>query len=168
MPVQFGRYWRLLLIYLKPQWPRVLLLTILLFGSITLQLINPQVIRTFVDTTQAGGSLQVLLLAAGIFIALAVLQRTLAFFSIYIAENTGWNATNALREDLALHCLRLDMPFHKTHTPGELIERIDDDVTALANFFSQLTINVAGNGFLLLGLLLLMFREDWRIGMGFA
>ncbi|MBV9258124.1 MAG: ABC transporter ATP-binding protein, partial [Ktedonobacteraceae bacterium] len=64
--------------------------------------------------------------------------------------------------------LRLDMPFHKTHTPGELIERIDDDVTALANFFSQLTINVAGNGLLLLGLLLLLFRENWRIGVGFT
>jgi len=44
--------------------------------------------------------------------------------------------------------LNLDLPFHKAHTPGELIERIDGDVSTLANFFSQFTIKVAANGLL--------------------
>ncbi len=168
MPVQFRRYWRLLVTYLKPQWGRMLLLTILLFASIGLQLVNPQVISSFIDATQAGSPLSALLLAAGIFIALSVAQRFIALLAVYVAETTGWTATNALRADLALHCLRLDMPFHKAHTPGELIERVDDDVTALANFFSQFIINVAGNALLLLGLALLLLRQDWRIGAGFA
>jgi len=168
MSVQVRPYWHLLVTYLKPQWGRVVLLAVLLFASIGLQLINPQVIRAFIDATQAGSQLSTLLLVAGIFIVLSVSQRISAFFSAFVATNTGWSATNALREDLTLHCLQLDMPFHKTHTPGELIERIDDDVTALANFFSQFTINVAGNGLLILGILALLFREDWRIGVGFA
>ncbi len=56
MVIQFRRYWNLLVTYLKPQWTRVTLLTVLLFGSIGLQLGNPQIIRYFIDTTQAGGS----------------------------------------------------------------------------------------------------------------
>jgi ATP-binding cassette, subfamily B, bacterial len=168
MSVQFGPYWRSLKTYLKPQQGRVVLLVVLLFASIGLQLINPQIIRAFIDATQAGSQLSALLLVAGAFIVLSVVQRVVAFFSAWVATATGWNATNALREDLALHCLQLDMPFHKTHTPGELIERIDDDVTALANFFSQFTINVAGNGLLILGILVLLFHEDWRIGAGFT
>ena len=36
------------------------------------------------------------------------------------------------------------MPFHKLHTPGELIERIDGDVTALADFFSLFLVRLAG------------------------
>jgi len=168
MPVQLRRYWRLLVTYLKPQLGRVLLLTVLLVTSIGLQLVNPQVISSFINATQAGSPLSTLLLAAGVFIVLSVAQRIVALLAVYVAETTGWTATNALRADLALHCLRLDMPFHKTHTPGELIERVDDDVTALANFFSQFIINVAGNAFLLLGLALLLLREDWRIGAGFA
>lgn len=168
MPVQFRRYWRLLVTYLRPQWGRVLLLTVLLFASIGLQLVNPQVISSFIDAAQAGSQLSMLLLAAGVFIALSVIQRAIALLAVYVAETTGWNATNALRADLTLHCLHLDMSFHKVHTPGELIERIDDDVTALANFFSQCIINVVGNALLLLGLALLLLREDWRIGVGFA
>ena len=43
------------------------------------------------------------------------------------------------------------MDFHNRRTPGEMIERIDGDVTALANFFSQFVIQVLGSALLLLG-----------------
>ena len=165
MHTPFGRYWRLLVTYLKPQWPRVVLLSILLGGNITLQLINPQVVRYFIDATQTGQPLSVLLVAGGLFLAIAFLQRAVAFSSTYSAENVGWTATNALRADLALHCLRMDMSFHKTRTPGELIERIDSDVTTLASFFSQFTIQVLVNALLIGGVLILLWREDWRVGV---
>ena len=165
MHTQFGHYWRLLVTYLKPQWPRVVLLSILLMGNITLQLINPQVVRYFIDATQTGRPLSALLIAGGLFLAIAFLQRAVAFSSSYTAENVGWTATNDLRADLALHCLRMDMSFHKTHTPGELIERIDSDVTTLAGFFSQFTIQVLGNALLIGGVLILLWREDWRVGL---
>ncbi len=165
MHTQFGRYWRLLVTYLKPQWPRVVLLALLLLSTIALQLVNPQVVRYFIDATQAGQPLPALLVAGGLFIAIAFVQRAMAFASTYSAENVGWTATNALRADLALHCLRMDMSFHKTHTPGELIERIDSDVTTLASFFSQFTIQVLGNALLIGGVLILLWREDWRVGL---
>ncbi|GAC1306383.1 MAG: ABC transporter ATP-binding protein [Ktedonobacteraceae bacterium] len=166
MVIQFRHYWNLLVIYLKPQRIRVAVLATLLLSSIGLQLVNPQVIRYFIDTTQARGPVGTLLIAAGLFIAIALVQRIFAFCSTYVAENVGWTATNALRADLALHCLRLDMSFHKKRTPGEMIERIDGDVTALANFFSQFVIHMLGNAIVIIGILLLLFRENWRVGLG--
>ncbi|MBK9715173.1 MAG: ABC transporter ATP-binding protein [Kouleothrix sp.] len=152
--------------YLRPQRARVILLAALLLGSIGLQLLSPQIIRAFIDTTQAGGAGDTLLIAAGIFIAAGLAQRVVALATLYVGENVGWNATNALRADLARHCLRLDMAFHKRRTPGELIERIDGDVTALGNFFSQFVIRLAGNALLIVAILLLLLREDWRVGLG--
>ena len=166
MATLFGRYWSLLVTYLKPLWKQVVLLAALLSASIGLQLVNPQVIRYFIDTTQARGPLATLLIAAALFIAIAVVQRAVAFYSAYVAENVSWSATNALRADLALHCLRLDMSFHQKRTPGEMIERIDGDVTRLANFFSRFVIKVVGNTILILGILLLLWRTDWRVGVG--
>ena len=58
------------------------------------------------------------------------------------------------------------MGFHKAHTPGELIERIDGDVTALSNFFSAFIIKVIGNGVLLAGILVLLWRENVWVGFG--
>ena len=45
-----------------------------------------------------------------------------------------------------------------------MIERVDGDTTALSNFFSQFVIYVIGSSFFLLGVLILVFREDWRVG----
>ncbi len=164
MPLR--KYGELLAKYLGTQWPRVALLTGLLFGSIGLQLANPQVIRYFIDTAQSHGAQTALLAAAALFIAIALVSQAVKLATNYAAASLGWTATNALRADLTLHCLRLDLPFHKQHTPGELIERIDGDVTALANFFSQFTIRVMGNALLVLGILALLFREDVRVGAG--
>lgn len=149
---QFKRSTRLLIKYLRPQWVSVLLLAVLLLSNIGLQLLNPQVIRSFIDTTQAGGPAQTLLVAALLFIGIALFQRVVAFGATYLAQNISWTATNTLRADLALHCLLLDMSFHKKYTPGELIERIDGDMNALTNFFSQFTVQVLGNALLILGI----------------
>jgi ATP-binding cassette subfamily B protein/ATP-binding cassette subfamily C protein len=162
----FRQYWKYLSRYLKPQWPWVLMLAALILGGIALQLINPQVIRFYLDTAQAGGPQRSLLLAAGAFLGFALLNQILSVVTTYVGENVSWRATNRLRADLALHVLRLDMPFHKRRTPGELIERIDGDVSQLANFFSQFLIRVLGNLLLVLGILILLYREDWRVGLG--
>ena len=50
-----------------------------------------------------------------------------------MGENVAWTATNALREEMARHCLNLDMSYHNNISPGELIERIDGDVAEHRN-----------------------------------
>jgi ATP-binding cassette subfamily B protein len=168
MNLPLTQYRGLLGTYLRPQRASVVLLTGLLFGGIGLQLVNPQIIRYFIDTARSHGPQGALLTAAALFLAFALTQRVIGIATTYVGENVGWKATNALRADLALHCMRLDMQFHQRRTPGELIERIDGDVTALSNFFSQLVIKVLGNGLLLIGILLLLFREDWRVGLALS
>jgi ATP-binding cassette, subfamily B, bacterial len=132
-------------------------------SGIGLQLVNPQILRYFIDTAQSGGATQSLLLAALLFIGVAIGYQWLNVLTTYLSEHVGWTATNALRSDLALHCLRLDPSFHKQRTSGELIERIDGDASVLANFFSQFVIQVLGNLLLLLGVLLVLALEDWRV-----
>jgi ATP-binding cassette subfamily B protein len=158
----------LLFHYLSPLWLPATGMALLLLAEIALQLVNPQVIRYFIDTAQTSAARQILLGAAALFIGISLLQRGVSLGASYMAENVGWSATNALRKDLVLHCLRLDMPFHKQHTPGELIERLDGDVTALANFFSGFVVQVLANALLVLGILGLLFREDLRLGIGLS
>src|SRR5947207_1951419 len=124
MNLPITNYRGLLGTYLGPQRQKVALLAALLLGSIGLQLLNPQVIRYFIDTAQTGGSQRALLGAAALFLGIALAQRLAGVATTYVGENVGWKATNALRADLAHYCLRLDMQFHQRRTPGELIERI--------------------------------------------
>jgi ATP-binding cassette, subfamily B, bacterial len=163
---QLKQYWDYLSRYLKPQLPRASLMTVLVLAGITLQLINPQVIRYFLDTAQAGGATRSLMLAGVVFIAFAILQQVMSLVARYTSLNVGWSATNHMRRDLALHVLRLDMPFHKQHTPGELIDRVDGDIDQLKNFFSEFTVRVLGDSLLVVGILVLLFRESLTVGVG--
>jgi ABC-type multidrug transport system fused ATPase/permease subunit len=168
MNIPFKRYWDLLARHIRPQKGRFALLTVLLLSSIGLQVVNPQIVRSFIDTATTDPMAQRLLLAALAFVGIALFQQVVSVAASYVGENVAWTATNALRAELARHCLYLDMSFHNNRSPGELIERIDGDVTELSNFFSQLVVRVLGNLLLLLGILAAMYLEDWRLGVGFT
>ncbi len=159
------RYKHLLSNYLRPQRVQVILLAALMLSHIGLQLVNPQIVRSFIDTARAGGASQQLITLALRFLAVSLVTQALALGITYAGQNVAWRATNALRRDLTRHCLGLDMAFHKAHTPGELIERIDGDVGTLANFFSQMALRLLSNGLLVLGVLLVLFVEDPRVGL---
>jgi ABC-type multidrug transport system fused ATPase/permease subunit len=154
--------------HIRPQRGRFSLLVVLLFTSIGLQLINPQILRSFIDTALGGGELRALTLAATAFVVIALVQQVVGISVNYLGQSVAWTATNALRLELAEHSLGLDMSFHNAHTPGELIERIDGDVAAMADFFAQFVITLIGNLALLVGILIAIFIEDWRAGLGFA
>lgn len=167
MNLPFKAYWDLLSQHIRPQKGRFILLAVMLFGSIGLRILAPQIMRAFIDSALAGEALQTLTWTALAFIAVALVQQGIAVSVTYLGENVAWTATNALRAELAWHALNLDMKFHNDHTPGELIERIDGDVTELATFFSQFALNLVSNGLLLVGILIALFLEDWRAGLGF-
>ena len=168
MKIPIRKYWRLLHTYLRPQGRRIALLALLVGAKIVLRLLNPQIMRAFLDQAFAGAPLTTLVREGAAFFAIAVLTQGLTVANLYTSEMVAWSATNALRLDLLRHCLHLDLSFHKAHKPGELTERIDSDVDALSNFFSGFALNVIGNGVLAIGVLVLLFREGLLLGVSFT
>ena len=181
--VQMRRFWRfltaslfqalhrklrLLVRYLRPQWPRMALLAVILCSTICAQVVTPLVTGYFIDQATSGGNLRALIVLAVFAMCLALVGQGLAVAETYVAEQVSWAATNALRADLVTHLLRLDATFHSAHTSGELIERVDGDVATLARFFSRFVVSVLGNGLLLLGVLGLLYHVDWRVGLAMS
>lgn len=159
-----GKYRKFLTAYLMPQWQLALLLGTLLFTTIGLELFSPRILARFIDDAREGAAIEILKNSAFLYIGIALVRQVVSVAARYLSERVGWAATNALREDLTLHCLRLDMSFHNQNTPGQLIERIDGDVANLANFFSDFVFRIVGSLILLFGVLGLLYWEDWHIG----
>jgi ATP-binding cassette, subfamily B, bacterial len=158
-------YWHFLRRYLAPQQGAVARMAVLLVASTALQVVAPQMARAFIDAAQVGADVAVLTRAAVIFIGVAALQQAMKVLAAFGSSRVAWSATNALRADLAAHLLRLDLSFHNDRTPGELIERVDGDVNALANFFSSFVVELAGSSLLVVGVLAAIYREDVRAGL---
>ncbi len=163
MPVR--AYLALLSSNLEGMGRRVVALVVALVAGIALQLVNPQLLRSVIDGALAGEPSSALVPLAAVFIVVALTHQGVAITATWLAEDVGWRATNRLRADLTAHVLDLDMGFHTQHTPGHLIERVDGDVTALSNFFAAMTVKVLGNGLLILGIIVLITRESWMLGL---
>ncbi len=163
-----NRNLRLLAHYLRPQWLEMGLLAVILCSTICVQVVTPLVASHFIDQATAGGDLHELIVLALLTMGLALVGQGLAVVEAYVAERVSWAATNALRADLVTHLLRLDATFHTAHSSGELIERVDGDVSTLAHFFSRFVVSVLGNALLLVGILGLLYHVDWRVGLGMS
>ena len=166
--VKARKYGSLLRRYMLPQLPFVITLGVLLFTGLGLQLVLPQIIRYFIDEAQKDSPLERLTGAAVLFIVITMIQQVVQVFATYFSERVGWTATNNIREDLAEHALSLDMAYHNEHTPGEMIERVDGDPNELGTFFSLFIFEMLGSLVLLIGILVLLLREDWRAGLTLA
>lgn len=154
--------------YLGPlKWAVILLAALLLTGT-ALNLYLPQLLGQFVDNAKLGAKADIPQLSrlALLYIALAIGVQLLMASATYVGARVGWTATNKLRADLMAHLLSLDMEEHKERTPGEMIERIDGDVTALSNFFSQFAVRVFGAALLLIGAVVMFYRIDLWVGLG--
>ncbi|MFI6736307.1 ABC transporter ATP-binding protein [Nonomuraea sp. NPDC050451] len=133
-------------------------------AATALPLAAPQITRRLVDDAIGGASIRHLTLIAAGYLALAVAGQAARLVTAWLAGRLAWDGTNRLRERLARHALGLDLAFHGRHTPGEMIERVDGDVVAVADFVVAFLMDVVASVLLLAGVVVIVLGVDWRIG----
>ncbi|MEW9533865.1 ABC transporter ATP-binding protein [Microbispora sp. NPDC049125] len=129
-----------------------------------LPLASPQITRRFVDDAIGGAGTRHLVSVACGYLALAVAGQGARLLTAWLAGLLAWDGTNRLRERLAGHALGLDMAFHGRRTPGEMIERVDGDVVAVADFVVAFVLDVVAGVLLLAGVLVVVLVTDLRVG----
>lgn len=153
---------------LRPDAPRWFGLGALVAGASVLALLGPLVVRRIVDRAAAGAdATEITGLATG-FLAIAVVTQVLSVVVVWYATRAAWRTTNTLRVDLARHVLGLDHEFHRRHTPGELIQRVDGDVTAVSEFLDKVVPKAFGACLVVVGMIVVLGVLDWRIAVGMA
>ncbi|MEU4326619.1 ABC transporter ATP-binding protein [Nonomuraea dietziae] len=150
--------------HLRPGPRSAAALTAAVVAATALPLAAPQLTRGFVDDAIGGASTRHLTLLALGYLALAVAGQVARLLIAWLASRLAWDGTNRLRERLAEHALGLDMAFHGRHTPGEMIERVDGDVVAVADFVVAFLMDVVAGLLLLAGVIVMVLTIDVRLG----
>lgn len=157
---------RFFLKYAKGEGGNLAILTVLTLLSSLASLASPQLVKRFLDEARSEASFPHLVATALAIIGLALVGQVFALGQAWLGELVSGRSTNRLREDLARHCLGLDMGFHKVHKPGELLERVDGDVNETRAFFSSLFTDIFATVPLFIGVIVCLSLEDWRLGAG--
>lgn len=162
--------WRALAALLRPDVRRWVGLGALVGASSALSLTGPLVVRRIVDVATAGvgkhGTAGRITALAILFLVIAVAAQLITVVVAWFATVTAWRTTNQIRMDMSRHVLGLDHEFHRTHTPGELIQRVDGDVTSVSDFLGRVVPKLAGAASLVVGMILVLTVVDWRLAVG--
>lgn len=158
--------WRALIALLRPDASRWVGLGVLIGISSALALTGPLVVRHIVDVAVDGAARSQLVRLSLVFLAVALAAQMINVAVTWFATVTAWRTTNQIRIDLTRHVLGLDHEFHRTHTPGEMIQRVDGDVTSVSEFLGRVVPRFAGAAFVVIGMILILAVVDWRLALG--
>jgi ATP-binding cassette, subfamily B, bacterial len=153
---------------LRPEAKPMAGILAILGGAMALRLVLPLLLGHFADDALAGEPTSALTTLAAAYVAAALGSAALDLVVVWWSARVSWRAGNRLRERLATHALRLDQAWHGRHSPGQLIERIDGDVEAMAIFFAGMAVQIAGNVALILGMLVVATAIDPWTGLVLA
>ncbi|MEL7157991.1 MAG: ABC transporter ATP-binding protein [Actinomycetota bacterium] len=140
---------------------------IVALGS-ALALLGPIILASIIDRAAGGAAVATLGLLAGAYLAASVANQAAAVAVSYVGTKVAWRTANELRMRLAAHVLDLDHEYHRSHSPGELIERIDGDVTAVSDFLATVVVKVFGAALLIVGIVVVVATVEWWLGVGVA
>ncbi len=121
---------------LRPQWRLVATFALVLSVATAIPLgssiLLAQFVRLAVQRAAPGRLVPVAAAYAGLGLASAAMTVAVT----WRATVAAWAITNGLRHDLADYVLRADLSFHRDRTPGELVTRVDADITSMTQFLS--------------------------------
>ena len=165
MPTATSR-WRALAALLRPDAWRWVGLGALVAAGSGLILTGPLIVRNIVDKATTGTTTAQLTRLAILFLIVAVATQLINMAVAWMATVTAWHTTNGIRIRLARHVLGLSHAFHRQHTPGELIQRVDGDVTSVSDFMGRVIPRAAGALFMMVGMIGVLIVVDWRLALG--
>ncbi|MCP4086721.1 MAG: ABC transporter ATP-binding protein [Actinomycetia bacterium] len=161
-------HWGALFGLILPHRARVAAMSLVLAVAGGLPLLGPLLIAQFIDDAGGGAGRRRLLFLAVIYVAVGLARQLMSVAVAWRAADLAWRVTNELRSRLTRHVLDLDLAFHRTTSPGELVSRVDGDVTAVSEFIAHFAVKAVAAVVTLSGLIAVLLLRDWRIGLGLA
>ena len=143
--------WRLLVGLTRPHWRSLAAFGAALSVATAVPLGASLLLTRFIRLAVNDAPTSRLVPLALAYAATGLLSSGVAMLVTWRATIAAWAITNGLRHDLADYVLRADLSFHRDRTPGELVTRVDADLTAVAQFLSSVVAQILASAVLAIG-----------------
>ena len=139
-------HWRLFASLLRPHRRALAGYGAVLAGATSLPLAGPLLLGAFVNAATTGAGYRRLAAYAGGYIGVGIIASAVTAVTTWRSTVLAWRITDGLRHDLVDSALHADLDFFRDHPTGELVSRIDADVTAMTTFLGQFVARSLGIG----------------------
>ena len=156
---------RRLLSYILPFRGTAFFALILMALSSLTTLAGPYIVKVAIDTAIEGGDLQRLNLLVALFLLSHLLNWGTSFGQQYLMAVVGHNAIYGLRKQLFNHLQRMPFRFFDKQPTGKVMSRVTNDTEALTEMISGGISHIIGDTLLLMGIIVIMLRENWQLAL---
>jgi len=146
------------------RWPLIGALSVTLFATVV-RLLGPLVVRGGIDRGITVGDKRAILIAAGIYVGLLVLQYLLNAFSQWSVGYVGERYLVQLRSVVFGRMLRLDMGFFSRSKSGVLVSRMTADIESLQEFASDGAVMALSNLLTIIGVAVALVFVDLSMAL---
>jgi ATP-binding cassette, subfamily B, multidrug efflux pump len=146
-----------LAMYLSPYKRMLILVTVFVLIYIVLGLMEPFLIGRSIDLFISTGQTSNLWKWAILLLAVYLLDNAFQALSAWLMAGISQDALRRLRRDLFEHLQGLTIAFFDTHTAGELMSRLTNDIDAINQAVSQNILSLLASVLSLGGILIAMF-----------
>lgn len=100
---------------------------------------------------------------AALFLVILISRFVFGVLQVYLLRYTGQRVMYDMRREIFGHVLKLPLRFFDHAPVGRLVTRVTSDVQAINELFTSMLVNLFRDAFLVLGILVVMFRLEWRL-----
>ncbi|MBU1049556.1 ABC transporter ATP-binding protein/permease [Candidatus Bipolaricaulota bacterium] len=112
-----------------------------------------------------GTSIAGIIRLALMFLLALLAQFVFGVFQVYLLQYTGQRVMYDMRQEIFAHVLRLPLKFFDHAPVGRLVTRVTSDVQAINEMFTSMLVNLFRDAFLIFGIMVVIFRLDWRLAL---
>jgi len=154
---------RLLLGYVAPYWRRLVPVLLLSLLGTLLSLFIPYLSKLLVDSAFLGGDMGALVRIVGAFVAI-----TLVSFALNVISGMRYTRVSAdvlfdMRRELYVHLQSLSLRFYSETSLGEIVSRINSDISEIQRVASETALAPIGNVLFLIGTVVMLAWLDARL-----
>jgi ABC-type multidrug transport system fused ATPase/permease subunit len=118
----------------------------------------------FMQGLVTGSSVPFLIAASASIVVISLVSAACSYFQTFITSSVGYRTVYALRRELFAHLQSLSLSFHTKARSGDLLTKIAGDTNTLKDLFADSLLKFTSQFLTILGMLVIMFAVDWRIG----
>ena len=146
-----------LAMYLSPYKLTLSVVLVFVLAYILLGLLEPYLIGRAIDQYIATRQIRGLSSLALLLLVAYVLDNGFQAASSWLMARISQDALRRLRRDLFEHLQKLSIQFFDSHTAGELMSRLTNDIDAINQAVSQNVVSLVASVLSLLGIIIAMF-----------
>lgn len=135
------------------------------FLATAIALLPPWIVRLSIDRYVLPGRVEAIWAAAAGLLVISVIHGGIDFLRLFLSAYMGQKIVFRIRNSIFEHLNQLSFSYYDKARTGDLMSRITADTDVLSQFFGRAGIIVFTNIMFLIGVLVVLFVWNWRLGI---